>query len=75
MEMKAAFPWPIDSKRVKARLSTECYGDFSTNNPGGRDFEFVLRCWHLTSTQGLGVGPTRYFLDGVHEPFQHFALH
>ena len=42
---------------------------------GGRDSEFGLRCWHLTRTQGLRVGPTRYLLDGVHETFQHFALH
>jgi len=27
MEMKAAFPRPIDSKWVKARLSRECNGD------------------------------------------------
>ena len=29
MEMKAAFPLPIDFKWVKARLSTECNRDFS----------------------------------------------
>jgi hypothetical protein len=35
----------------------------------------VLDQLSATPVHLIGVGPTRYSLDGTHEPFRQFALH